>query len=160
MVVKKSKSQRPAHASAINLIQDAKSYLKAAVVVNQADKRSFFSPPSYFLVCHAIELALKAFLAAHGTSERTLRRKLGHNLLGLYEAALKYDFKPADDDFSELVDWLHPYHQEHVFRYRPSDDELILLPAPTYVAELLEPIFGHIECVVRTKHAGFKQNSS
>jgi hypothetical protein len=36
--------------------------------------------PRYFMLCHAIELALKAYLAANGISYKQLKDGFGHNL--------------------------------------------------------------------------------
>ena len=44
--------------------------------------------PRYFLLCHSIELALKAFLLSRGMTEESLRRKpYGHSLVDLREEA-------------------------------------------------------------------------
>ena len=48
------------------------------------------SRPRYFLLCHAIELALKAFLALHGESESDLRLKFGHDLKKVLKRAKEF----------------------------------------------------------------------
>ena len=46
--------------------------------------------PRYFMLCHAIELALKAYLALHGVSVRKLQsRKFGHDLEKLLSKAME-----------------------------------------------------------------------
>lgn len=39
-----------------------------------------FSPVKYYLVCHSLELSLKAYLAVKGVSARELKGSFGHNL--------------------------------------------------------------------------------
>jgi hypothetical protein len=47
-----------------------------------------FSPVPYYLYCHSIELALKAFLSVQGVPEAEIRsKKLGHNLVRVAERA-------------------------------------------------------------------------
>ena len=48
--------------------------------------------PTQFLVGHAIELALKAFLLHQGETENFIRRELGHDLWECLAAAEKCDF--------------------------------------------------------------------
>jgi hypothetical protein len=71
------------------------------------------SIPVYYLLCHAIELSLKAYLSHVGYSEKELsgrnkqRGIFGHNLLALYDAALKEGlsdgFSPLDRRLLELI---------------------------------------------------------
>ncbi len=45
-----------------------------------------FSPVKYYLVCHSIELSLKAYLLLSGVSKNDIRkRSLGHNLSNILE---------------------------------------------------------------------------
>jgi hypothetical protein len=108
---------------AICLIHDAGSFVECARLVDQHLKGGVptyprFSSPVYFLLCHAIELALKAHLAASGVPTRTLRsKKLGHKIDVAFRYARRcFAFAFADNRFPELVNWLAPYHQVHVFR--------------------------------------------
>jgi hypothetical protein len=39
-----------------------------------------YSPVPYYLYCHSLELALKAYLLAKGTSKGSLKNKYGHDL--------------------------------------------------------------------------------
>jgi HEPN domain-containing protein len=43
-------------------------------------KRTPSAWPSYFMLCHAVEMALKSFLISHGRSLYDLRSKFGHDL--------------------------------------------------------------------------------
>ena len=75
-----------------------------------------YAGPTYYLLCHGIELALKSYLAASGVSEDALR-KLRHDLKRALRDAQRRGFVPADDRFPEIVKWLTPYHLDHFFRY-------------------------------------------
>jgi hypothetical protein len=44
--------------------------------------------PLYFLFCRSIELGFKAFLRGQDYSEKVFRRKLSHDLMAGYEAAI------------------------------------------------------------------------
>ena len=55
---------------AAGLLTDAKVYLKAARALAAQEIWS----PEYFLLCHAIELILKSYLASHGATERELKQ--------------------------------------------------------------------------------------
>jgi hypothetical protein len=79
---------------AINLIKDARSYVECAQLLDEHRHQlgKVFDPnqhqlgpphavPIYFLLGQAIELALKAHLAASGVPKKKLRsRKIGHNI--------------------------------------------------------------------------------
>jgi len=80
------------------------------------------TPPSmvtYFLLGHALELAFKSILIAHGTSERTLRN-LGHDLIAVVKAATKVLPPGAlhldEHDHARLVG-LAPFYRAKHFEY-------------------------------------------
>ncbi len=56
-----------------------KEFFDAAVGFKQSTK---YSPVSYYLYCHSIELFLKAFLLVKGVSKKELKnsKNYGHNL--------------------------------------------------------------------------------
>jgi hypothetical protein len=102
---------------AIGLIQDALAYVECARLLDQHHRAAKYFPPKYFLLCQAIELALKAHLAASGVPKKIFRNKIGHKIDVAFRYARRYfGFVPADDRFPELVQWLAPYHVDHSFR--------------------------------------------
>jgi hypothetical protein len=128
---------------AIGLIHDAGSFVECARLVDQHLKGGVptyprFSSPIYFLLCHAIERALKAHLAASGVPTRTPRsKKLGHKIDVAFRYARRcFAFAPADDRFPELVNWLAPYHQVHIFRYRKTGR--LNLPLASEAADIIQ----------------------
>jgi len=72
-----------------------------------------FSPVKYYLVCHSIELSLKAFLLLKGVSKSDIRsRSLGHNLSNILEKCLSLGLEeivqitdPQKSMLTELNEW-------------------------------------------------------
>jgi hypothetical protein len=61
-----------------------------------------------------MELALKAYLAASGVSQKKLRSRVGHNIeLAFQYAQRRFGFTAADARFPDLVGWLAPFHLDH-----------------------------------------------
>jgi HEPN domain-containing protein len=71
--------------------------------------------PRYFLLCHSIELALKAYLTLHGESESDLI-KIGHDLKKLLRHARKLGLT-LEPDTQEAIKLLARAHNEHWARY-------------------------------------------
>jgi hypothetical protein len=115
--------------SAIGFIQDARAYVECARLLDEHLAGARYIPPKYFLLCQAIELVLKAHLAASGVPKKTVRsRRIGHKLDVSFRYARRYfGFVPADDRFPELVEWLAPFHRDHRFRYRKAGGLLSFL---------------------------------
>lgn len=134
---------RPPHEMAVGYIKEAEAYHRASLLVHSSDELLSdvdLIPPALFLLCHATELALKAFLLSHGADPGAKagglkNPSLGHNLVGLYELAIAKGFEPPDARLGDLVDWLGPAHRSHSFRYR--DLGARRLPLPVVVAEVL-----------------------
>ena len=72
--------------------------------------------PRYFLLSHAIELALKALLKLHGESEGDLRLKFGHDLKKLLKRAKKLGLTLTPET-QEAIKLLAQAHREHWARY-------------------------------------------
>jgi hypothetical protein len=69
------------------------------------------------LAFHALELALKAFLAKHGLTSETLRIKpYGHDLNRLYSDAVQRGLSPPPRS-KELIAAINEYHSRHIIRY-------------------------------------------
>lgn len=71
--------------------------------------------PAYFLLNHALELLLKAFLVSEGAEPKDLL-KLGHNLRRLFEAC-KQKGLPEVPNLHHLVRHLSHQNSDHDFRY-------------------------------------------
>jgi len=64
----------------------AKTYLDAAKAIASTSNKELPPIPAYYLVCHSIELVLKAFLRGSGKELEDLKKK-GHNLNQCLRAA-------------------------------------------------------------------------
>jgi hypothetical protein len=73
----------------------------------------------YIVTLHALELALKAFLARKGLTETALSKKpYGHNLVALYSEAVKWGFSLP----FPRVEHLNKYHRSGAsLRYNFSE---------------------------------------
>ncbi len=102
-------TEKPPQLLAIHLIQDARAFISDAETLLEANSQgtgaSPFSAPTYYLLCHAMELALKGYLASSGVSKSKLQYEIGHDLEKALSLAQKRGFVPADDRFVELI---HP----------------------------------------------------
>jgi hypothetical protein len=129
------------------LLTDARLYLKAAHALE--DEQTIWSP-RYFLLCHAIELILKSYLASHDASQKELK-DLGHNMLKAYARARKRGLKPSDPRTTEIIRWLSPFHKDLVFRYRKSSAGFVRYPDPKELADVVGNLIGQIDPIVRER---------
>lgn len=104
--------------SSMMLWNGADAYVKAARILfeHDQDKSSFMRiprEPAYFVVCQAIELALKAYLRGSGESETFLAKKCGHDLATTLQAADERGlinllrFEPTERSILELANSLY-----------------------------------------------------
>jgi HEPN domain len=120
------------------LFQRAREFEKAYHAVPETPP---FSWPRYFLLCHSIELALKAFLTLHGESESDLRLKFGHDLKKLLKRAKALGLK-LEPDTEDAIKRLARAHREHWARY-PNEDIRLVYGIEQFeknAAELLEQV--------------------
>jgi hypothetical protein len=131
---------------AVGYLTDAEAYTKAAVELNRLDRKGMTSP-TYFLLCHAMELLFKAYILASGGDAKGLRKQaVQHNLSELHKRAQQLNL-PTDDKAEAVVKMLAPYHQNHSFRYR--DPGYKTFPATEVVLEVLHSLTPPISILVR-----------
>jgi hypothetical protein len=84
--------------------------------------------PRYFALCHATELALKAFLLAHGWSDRRIRgRPLRHSISALMTEAVGAGLSVGALARSE-IDLLSQSHEKFWHRYpRQTSNPVFLI---------------------------------
>ena len=129
-------------------LTDAKAYLKAGNALSQSDVDMY--SPVYFLLCHGIELSLKAFILASGGSERELKQQdTRHHLNVLRDRARALGYQPANEKTDEVIEMLAPYHSSHSFRYR--DPGYASLPVIADTIEVLTSMLDEISPVVWRK---------
>jgi hypothetical protein len=122
--------------------------------LNEVPKK--FAWPVYFLLCHAIELALKAYLAASGVPGKTLRDEIRHDLDRAFKDAQSRGLSPADNRFPELVSWLAPSHLDHSFRYRRASG-FVRYPAAAEAADIIDNTAIAIKPYVHGKLVEYKK---
>jgi hypothetical protein len=131
---------------AIGHITDAKAYLRAAQLIESADP-DLPSSPTYFLLCHAIEIVLKAYILAAGGTEKELRpQKVRHHLDELRNRAVALGYSPSEKT-TAVIDMLAPYHANHSFRYR--DPGFKTYPTTGEVILSLETMLAQTEPIAR-----------
>lgn len=107
-----------ARISPIGLHIYAKDFLQAAVSLDVASTP--FSPVRGYLLAHAVELGLKAFLSAKGTSLEELAKKYGHSLKKLLCEAESLGMTANVPFTAKHVDEIrraNEYYDEKVFEY-------------------------------------------
>jgi len=97
----------------------AEDFLRAGVSLEASDVP--FSPVQHYLLARAVELALKAFLSAHGITLKELAgRSYGHSLAKLLRAAESHGITAEVSLGSEHVEEIQhadKYYSEKVFEY-------------------------------------------
>jgi hypothetical protein len=139
------------------LIFYSKSFLSAAKSITVSSEMDFM-PARTYLVCHALELSLKAFLSLKGHSLAALADPaFGHDLGALLAEAEKHglsDIAKLTASHQFQIQRASKYYLEKVFEYpaigemvttnygdRPSTDVLIS-GAEVLVAALYDPCFS------------------
>jgi hypothetical protein len=151
---------KPPQLLAIGFIQDAEAYVDSARTLdNLTGAPARFFPPIYFLLCQAIELTLKAHLAASGVPNSTLRNDIGHDLELAFQSPRDLGFNPDDARLLELVHWLSPFHVDHSFRYRKSRGR-VQLPAASESAEIIGNTIAQVEPYVRRQFLNMRSRAA
>jgi hypothetical protein len=116
-----------------------------------------FQPARLYLVCHAIELTLKAFLSLRGFSLQALSdSQLGHDLRKLLSQAREHGLLGMVDLPTEMlaeIERASEYYSEKVFEYpalveavtgmsRLPDFSTLLAAATCLVSKLEDPCLG------------------
>lgn len=136
--------ERP-RTSAMGLVTDAKEMLKAAEILHASDVWAV-QGPTYFLLGHGIEVALKAFLLANGDS-MDLMFKIGHNLAKAARRVVATSGPLAEvvKDYMPAIELLNLSYQAKEFEYRvtgsrsyPSKD--VLINFLREIIRIIEPI--------------------
>jgi hypothetical protein len=82
-------------------------------------------PDRQILAFHALELALKAFLAKDGLTRETLRNKpYGHDLDRLYSEAVQCGLSLPPPS-KELIAAVNEYHRAHIIRYEFATTRIV-----------------------------------
>lgn len=68
------------------------------------------------MLCHSVELALKAFLHVKGVTEPQMKKRYGHSLAKLFEAAEAYGLT-IDERTKRISQYLTEIHMDCWSRY-------------------------------------------
>jgi HEPN domain-containing protein len=126
-----------------DFLERAEEFLRACRAL---PKRTPPDWPRYFMACHAVELALKAFLAARGRSVDELAKGFGHDLKKLLDEAMSEGLTIGVLARGEL-EQLNEAHTRFWHRYPKFDSKPVFIidQFEVYIDEL----FRHVAQVVR-----------
>jgi hypothetical protein len=99
--------------SAILLMTDAVEFHKAGISLNSLSGDAF--GPGSFLLCHSVELAMKAYLMATGS---TLDDVVGHDLKRLRNRCRERGLTLSHPRAKLVLDMIGPVHKKHLLRYK------------------------------------------
>jgi hypothetical protein len=121
---------------------DARAYLVAADILIRDEASRDVHQPIYFLMSHALELMLKAYILARGVSYDEVV-SLGHNIQKAHARAETLGLRVEGDQTRILIEKLSEFHDAFIFRYpvvKKDDGHLILRGALVFPAEVLKII--------------------
>lgn len=118
---------------------NAHSFLISAEILIRESQKYI---PTYFLLGHALELTLKAFLSAHGVPALELQRTFGHKLVEAYSKAAELKLKVDNEKVAPLVRVFSDFHEANVFRYPVTnkDGDLIVIGGLVHADEAFQII--------------------
>jgi hypothetical protein len=147
----------------IGMLNLGNSFFNAATII----KESTLYWPTYYLYCHAIELALKSFLHFKGMDEKGLRN-IGHNLIKAWNECSSYGIKELVDNHQILQECISIMSSQYMgkgfeygdkgYKSLPDLDQLhealqnILISLDTYFRSNISVSNRHSEQHPTTKH--------
>lgn len=133
----------PPRTSAMGLCTGAKEFVEAAKTVFVQGAR--WSQPTYYLLGHAIELALKAMLLADGVSLDDLKNKYGHNLMRCARSVMERGepFAGIIQGKLDEIELLNVYYQAKEFEYWVTGFKTY--PRPEALIEFLDSLLRVVE---------------
>lgn len=135
--------------TAFGMWRFAESYLQAAEVVEDFSKSDLhIVAPRYYLIGHAIELSLKAFLLAKGVSLQELRsmKLIGHDLeraLVRAEALGFLEISPLSDEERNLIILLNKTYHSKEHEYITTG--YVVLPETKKLLSILKMVLSSIK---------------
>jgi hypothetical protein len=128
----------------MQLFNDARAYLRAADILIR-DRSPGIDAPTYFLMSHALELILKAYLVARGGFGDDELRDLGHDIEWAYAQAASMGLRLEDERTVALIRLLSDFHKSFVFRYpiiTRDDGSLVVRGTLVLASDVLSVIGG------------------
>jgi hypothetical protein len=99
---------------------------------------SLYYRGQYVLTFHALELALKSFLAGRGLSDVELRNKYVHDLDKLYEEACTRGLTLNNTHAARLIKDANQHHEKSLLRYQFTKS--FSLPTPEIAFSIIDEI--------------------
>jgi hypothetical protein len=118
------------------LSDGAREFLGSAPLLNASP----FYREQYVLTFHALELALKSFLAGHGLSDVELRNKYVHDLEKLYEEACRRGLTLNNTHATRLIKDANQHHEKSLLRYQFTKS--FSLPTPEIAFPIIDEILA------------------
>jgi len=115
----------------------AREFLQSARALNA----SLSYRGQYVLTFHALELALKSFLAGRGVSDVELRNKYKHDLDKLYEEACKHGLTLNNPHAARLIKDANQHHEKSLLRYLFKAS--FSLPTPEIAFPIIDEILAN-----------------
>jgi hypothetical protein len=130
----------------LRFLNEGKAYIVAAETLI---RESQVELPTYFLLSHALELTLKAYLVARGVEEKELRC-IRHDLQRAYRRAVALGLRTDNQHVPALVQAISEFHEKHVFRYpviNNADESVVIrtLVKAEDVLEIVSAIWRRVE---------------
>ncbi len=145
------KDQAP-RTTAMGLYTHAAEMLEAAELLI-ASGRVHMLLPTYYLLGHSMELALKSVLLASGESLERLRKSTGHDLSEAARRVIALNLSPVSDTVREdlpQINGLNCYYVAKEFEYRVTGTKRLLpeqAPLATLLKRLLRQVKPHAKKV-------------
>lgn len=150
-------SNEDSRTTAIGLAYYALEYLEAALAVDEhlGTRRQYrtVSPiPAYFLIAHALELTLKAYLRHQGLTVRQISsRALGHDLKALYCKSIALglsNYYTASQEDLNALNLLNALNEDHQLRYIQTGFKQfplwgIVEPLAVKLHQIVGPLVGY-----------------
>lgn len=92
----------------------------------------------HYLLCHALELALKGWLMLEGDDPEMLRKRLGHDLGALLHRVIEvYGARAFPEDHAELIGDLNRSYRGKDYEYPARTDPLISISPLSVLAKFV-----------------------
>lgn len=135
-----------------DLANESSNYCKAVLDAKSNIKETDFRM-AYYLIGYALELYLKAYILIKNfedSARNNLKRRIGHNLTGLYSMANNNGLDFLCDKERELILRLDEYYSDSGFRYFEEQKDDLSLPNPYDYVDLLEKLRIHFKKELQT----------
>lgn len=129
------------------LLKRGKAYYQAFRVVAEQDEHDLRFP-TYFLLAHSVEVVLKSYLVAKGTSKKALGKKpLGHDVGAIFAECERNGLAVAHQLMRPLANQLAEINSDYDLRY-PSGF-ILTIPSPSECIPPADALIAAVSAVVQ-----------